>query len=150
LIRQQGQPLNNQWKETITIMPTITLAAFGKKIEALIGGASVTTATILEVKGTTATIDRETAQAIIKARAAEAAAKTAKERLEKDLKERVGDATEIVVDGEVLFTYKPQVKSVLDGARLKAERFQVWSEYQKEQVTRPLLVRPKIAASLFE
>jgi len=130
-------------------MTTLHLAAFSKKVADLIGGAAVTTATILETTATTATIDHGTALAILKARAAEAAAKTAKESLEADLKAQVGDATEILVDGKTLFTFKPQSKVVLDGARFKEDHPDIWARYSREQHSRPLLVKPKIAALLF-
>ena len=107
------------------------------------------TVTVLSNDGEKAVISRETAQAIVAARAAEDAATKAKARLESALKAELGSATEVLVGDEVVFTFKEQRKVVLDGARLKDENLDVWTAFSKEQVTRPLLVRAKVVALLF-
>jgi len=132
------------------LVPT-TLSGFGQAVTDLIAGATDRAdAVVLSSDGTKVTISRRTAHGILAARAAEAVAKKAKEDLEKQLKAEIGqDATEILVEGQVVFSWVPQTKTVLDTARLKAERPEVFAEFAKTQVTRPLLARPKIVTALF-
>lgn len=132
------------------IVAKFTMAGFGQTVTDLIANAAGRTPVqVLKIEGSQATISRDAAQVILAARAAEAAAKAEKERAEKALKDALGDATEVLVDGQVVFTYAPQEKTVLDTARLKEEQPDVYAAFGKQQVTRPLLVKSKVAASLF-
>lgn len=130
-------------------MPKLTIAGFGRKVEALIKAATVETITVTDRKDSQVTLDTESARAILTARAAVEAATREKDRLETELKALLGDATEVVVDGQVVFTYKAQDKRVLDGARLKEERPEVYEVYLKDQTVRPLLVKSKIVTAIF-
>jgi len=130
-------------------MPKLTVAGFGRKIEALVKSATVEDVTILERRGQQAVIGMDTAQAILSARAAVEAAEREKTRLETALKALLEDASEVVVADQVIFTFAEQQKTVFDSARFRADHPGLFATYSKSQTVRPLLVKSKIVSLLF-
>lgn len=67
-----------------------------------------------------------------------------KDLLDAAVKAHMGPATELLdPDGRVLFTFREQTKTVVDGRRLKAERPDVWQEYARTTRSRVLRAKDK-------
>jgi hypothetical protein len=86
---------------------------------------------------------------VVAARAAEAKVKAAKERSEARLKAYMGDAVEATVEGVVVFSYAPGVRSTFDTVAFKASEPEIAAHYTRDVPVRPLLAKAKAIATLF-
>ncbi len=60
----------------------------------------------------------------------------------------LGDAEAATVKGEVVITFKHGTRNALDQKALKEQHPELVAEFTKENPTRPLLMKPKVIASV--
>jgi hypothetical protein len=130
----------------MTATAPVSAAALGQQIADLIAGAIGSVTTTATTSGNQVTVSKEAIKAVLAARAAAEAAEREKERVEAEFKALVGEAEEIIVDGEIVATYKKHTQNRLDQSALKAGNFAVYAQFQREVDVRPLTFKHRILA----